>query len=103
MIAEIMVSVNIHTARHANSIAWSIDGSDVQFPVQTPYDDNTVYTEEFTLPAGPHVLYVVASGKGWGAGFWEITNECGQNIGGGADAGRVQGNGGGIDFEAVRC
>jgi hypothetical protein len=89
--SEANVIVHIHTQIFGAEITWNVDGSDPYGPYGNYADAN----EDLALSVGTHQMYVFDSyGDGWHGGYWEVIDECGDIVAGGATAGQVSGYGG---------
>ena len=85
------VVVHIHTVIYGNEITWNIDGG----TAFGPFGNNGDYNEDMMLSAGSHSINAFDSyGDGWHGGYWEVINDCGDTIAGGATAGAISGYGG---------
>jgi hypothetical protein len=98
------VVVHIHTTIFASEITWKIDGGS-EFG---PYDNYSDLDEVLQLSAGAHSFNAFDSyGDGWHGGYWQVSDDCGTVMAGGANAGQITGYGGefalNVGDTAVAC
>ena len=104
----ITVSITIASNGWGSEISWNIDGGNSRTYAgtsgMTGHNGDTHMDSVLLVPpvVGQHTFAFIDSfGDGWHGGWWELTDGCGQLIGGGEVDGQVEGHGGIFNFSGT--